>query len=81
MLSYWRRKTSIPLTLPAHVLPEYGTRTESIPISAVPVSEMAHDGRRAAVAVPCALQLIMDPLRLPCAVPASLKSFAQVALN
>src|SRR4029450_6682914 len=63
------------------VSPEYGTRPESIPISAVPVSETAHAGSPGALAVPCAFQLITEPLSVPCAVPESFRSLAHVALN
>ena len=57
-------------------------RIVSVPSSAVPVSEIAHDGRSGAVAVPCADQSIVpDGLSVPCAVPASFSVLAQVAVK
>jgi hypothetical protein len=54
---------------------------ESVPISAVPASVMAHDERLGAVAFPAAVHAIVEPLSVPSAVPATFKSFAHVALN
>ena len=57
-------------------------RIVSVPNSAVPVSEIGHDGRSGAVAVPCADQLIVpDGVSVPCAVPASFSDPAQVAVK
>ncbi len=71
----------MPLTGPRHVVPEYGTRTESKPISAVPVSAIAQDVNPGAVPVPLALHVIVDPLSVPSAVPTSFKSFGHDAVN
>ena len=78
---YFLLRISTPDTLPRQVSPEYGTRIESMPSSAVPVSVMAHEGSPGAVAVPLALHAITEPLRVPWAVPATFRSPAQVALN
>ena len=49
-------------------------------ISAVPVSEMLQDQART-VPDARALQVIVDPLSVPCAVPESFRSPGHVALN
>src|SRR5687767_6258809 len=71
----------MPLTFPRQVSPEYGTRTASMPISAVPDSLTLQDVSPGAFAFPSAAQRIVEPLSVPCAVPVSLRSLAQVALK
>jgi len=51
------------------------------PSSAVPVSEIAHDGSDTVVAVPFAVHVTVVPVSVPAAVPDTLRSPAQVALN
>jgi len=65
-----------------HVVPLYGTRMESVPSSAVPVSEIAQGdcGSGDPVAVPVALQATVVPVSVPLAVPANATPL-QVALN
>ena len=58
-------RISTPLTGPRHVVPEYGILIESVPSSAVPLNDTAHDGRSAAVAVPLPDQLTVVPLSVP----------------
>jgi hypothetical protein len=73
--------TSTPLTRPTQVSPEYGTRIESTPSSAVPVSVMGHAGNPGTEAAAWAFHAIVEPARLPLAVPATLSPPAHVALN
>ena len=56
-------------------------RIEFAPSSAVPVSVIAHNGTAGACDTPVADQLITVPLSVPCAVPATFRSPAQLALN
>src|SRR5688500_8391761 len=71
----------MPLTFPRQVSPEYGTRIEVMPISAVPFKVMSQLTTPAALATPLADQLIVEPWSVPSAVPVSFRSLAQVALN
>ena len=52
-----------------------------MPSSAVPFSVIAQDGRPEALALPTAVHMIVEPLSEPCAVPATFRSFAHVALK
>ena len=61
--------------------PEYGTRTVVTPISAVPFSETWQLASPAALPTAVALHSMVEPLIVPWAVPVSLRSLAQVALN
>jgi hypothetical protein len=73
---------SIPFTLPRHVVPEYGTEIESVPIVAVPVNEIAHEVRPGPVAFPSALQLSeVGEVNAPWAAPVNLRSPGQLAVN
>jgi hypothetical protein len=63
------------------VSPEYGTRTEFVVSSAVPDKVIGQEVSPGAEAFPCAVQVIVDPLNTPRAVPLSLRSPAHVALN
>jgi len=47
----------------------------------VPVSVIAQEVNPGAVALPCAVQVICEPLKTPRAVPLNFRSPAQVALN
>src|SRR4029450_4212217 len=78
---YRRLSVSTPLTFPRQVSPEYGTRIEVAPISAVPFKVMLQPEMPGALATPWAFQSIVEPVRLPWAVPVSFRSFAHVALN
>lgn len=72
----------MPLTFPMHVSPEYGMRIESTVSSAVPLSATAHDVSPGAVALAVPLHAIVPAVvKLPCAVPATLRSPAQLALK
>ena len=62
-------------------MPEYGTRIEFTPSSAVPVSEIAHDGISAVTATPLACHATVVPVSVPDAVPDTFRPPAQVALN
>ena len=62
-------------------MPEYGTRTESRPISADPVRAMLQEGSPGALPTPVAFQLIVDPLSVPAALPESFRSPGHEALN
>ena len=67
-----RFRTSMPLTLPRQVSPEYGTRTASI-------ADLRRAGQRDAARrqvpghcpFPAAAQRIVEPISVPCAVPAA----------
>ena len=52
-----------------------------MPISAVPFKVMLQLLIPGAFATPVALQSMVEPLSVPCAVPVSFRSLAQVALN
>src|SRR6476646_6908922 len=54
---------------------------EFTPSSAVPFKVIAQLGSDGAVAFPAALHVMVEPLSVPSAVPASFKSPAHVALN
>ena len=56
-------------------------RTELTPSSAVPVSEIAQDAISGVLATPCAFHVIVVPLSVPLAVPATFSPPAHVALN
>jgi hypothetical protein len=72
----------MPLTLPRHVLPEYGTEIESVPIVAVPVRAIAHEVRPGPVAFPFALHSSeVGVVNAPWAAPVNLRSPGQLALK
>jgi hypothetical protein len=55
---------------------------ESVPIAAVPVSVIAHEGKPGPVALPFALHsIVVGDLRAPSAVPVNFRSPGQLALN
>jgi hypothetical protein len=55
---------------------------ESVPIVAVPLSEIAHDVRPGPVAFPSAFHLIeVGEVSVPCAMPVNFRSPGQLALN
>ena len=64
-------------------MPEYGIRIESTPSSAVPLNAISQPVSPGADAVPVACQLIVlaEVFSVPCAVPETWRSPAQVALN
>ena len=54
----------------------------SVPIDAVPVSDIAHDGSPGPAALPFALHsMLVGDFRAPSAVPVNLRSPGQLALN
>ena len=71
----------MPLTLPVHVVPEYGTRIWLGSRITEPESEMAHDGTVLDVPLPVATQVIDVPESVPRAVPVTLNEPWHVALN
>ena len=72
----------MPLTLPRHVVPSYGTMIESVLMVAVPDSFIAHDTSPGPVALPSAVHPIsVGDVRRPSATPLNFKSPGQLALK